>query len=293
MNVLRVFVVVLFLGVAWCPCAGQWYLEPEVSQTIHLSPEGDDSLGDGSQEKPYKTLGFAAGQAGPGTRIFLHEGTYQPDQRIQNLQGTAEAPIVIRGVDTQSVIFDGGSSAFQISDPEYVILEKLTVQNASANGINIDDGGTYETPAHHLVLRDVRVRDIGPTGNRDGIKLSGVDHFRVERCFITNPGDSGSAIDMVGCHDGILRENRIEDCQGNGIQAKGGSARITMYANRFVNAGHRSINMGGSTGMQFFRPLDAPYEAADSLIWANVFVGSMAPVAFVGSEHCVFAHNTV
>jgi len=41
-------------------------------------------------------------------------------------------------------------------------------------------------------------------GNLDGIKLSGLTGFRVEDCAITDWSTGGSAIDMVGCHDGVI-----------------------------------------------------------------------------------------
>lgn len=45
--------------------------------------------------------------------------------------------------------------------------------------------------------------------------------------------------------------------------------------------------------MQFFRPQDATFEAAHIVAWANVIIDAEAPVAFVGCENCLFAHNTV
>ncbi len=281
-----------------CVCFGEafaaWYEFTAYTQTIHVAPDGNDQNGDGTLNMPYRTLRQAVRLARPGMRILLHEGRYQPGQLLTNLQGTEIAPITIMGAtDEGPAEFVGGTTGLQLSDPRYVILQNFSVSGASENGINIDDGGSYNTPAEYITLRNLSVRNIGPSGNRDGIKLSGVDHFRVEGCEISSPGDGGSAIDMVGCHDGLLAHNRIEDCQNNGIQAKGGSARLLIYGNRFINAGGRAINMGGSTGMQFFRPLDAAYEAADNVVWANVFTGSTTPIAFVGSEYCLFAHNTV
>ena len=52
------------------------------------------------------------------------------------------------------------------------------------------------------------------------------------------------------------------------------------------------MNLGGSTGLQFFRPLGAPYEARALHAIANVVVGSDAPVAFVGCDACLVANNT-
>ncbi len=51
--------------------------------------------------------------------------------------------------------------------------------------------------------------------------------------------------------------------------------------------------MGGSTGDQFFRPLDAPSEAAAITVEGCTFRGGEAPVAFVGVDGAVFRFNTV
>lgn len=268
--------------------------ETTFMRIVHVSPEGNDTSGTGSLERPYRTLTRAARDAQPGTDILLHAGSYPPGSYISNLQGTSGAPIRIRGESPDApAVIAGGSGGIQFSDPRYLILENLLIENASGNGLNIDDGGSYATPAEYVILRNITVRNIGPAGNRDGIKLSGLDRFRVERCTVISPGDGGSAIDMVGCHDGILAHNHIVDCLNSGIQAKGGSARLLIYANRFDHGGARAVNMGGSTDVQYFRPLDASYEASQITVWANVFIGVQTPVAFVGCENGLFAHNTV
>ena len=170
------------------------------------------------------------------------------------------------------------------------------MSGATGNGINIDDGGSPDTPAHHVVLRGLVVRDIGPTGNRDGIKLSGVDDFRVEGCTVERWGDRGSGIDMVGCHRGevVGCTFRHGDRQGdNGVQAKGGSGEIMIRRCRFEHAGQRAVNLGGSTGLAYFRPRPQGYEAKDITVEDCTFVGSMAPVAFVGVDGAAVRHNTI
>lgn len=277
-----------------CPVPDAFDANVVYTRTLYVSPDGSDFRGTGTREQPFHTLERAARDATPGTKIILREGRHVSGAFIRDLRGRPDAPILITGAPGEGpAVFRGGSEAIHLSDPRYVVLQTLTVEAASANAINIDDGGTFDTPAEHLILRGLTVRNIGPFGNRDGIKLSGVDHFRVENCVISRPGDGGSAIDMVGCHDGILAHNRFADLANTGIQAKGGSARLLMYGNYFESGGARAFNIGGSTGMQFFRPQDATFEAAHITAWANVIVDAQAPVAFVGCENCLFAHNTV
>ena len=195
----------------------------------------------------------------------------------------------------------------QLAEASHVELHDLKFTGASGNGISIDDGGTFETPAHHIVLRNLQISDIGPNGNHDGIKLSGVDDFRIEGCRIERWGiGSGSGIDMVGCHRGVIENNTFlheKDAKltgASGVQAKGGSRDIAIRRNRFENAGQRAINIGGSTGLQFFRPPlnqwpqgEEKYEAKDIRVEGNTFIGGLTPFAFVGVDGAVVRFNTI
>ncbi len=182
-----------------------------------------------------------------------------------------------------------------LSEVSYLVLENLELVGGTANGLNIDDGATADTPSHHVVLRDLDVHDAGSGGNNDCIKLSGLDDYfilgsRIAHC------DGGDMIDHVGCHRGLIHGNTFDGTPGSGgIQMKGGSADIVVHGNHFLDVDGRAINAGGSTGLEFFRPIDAPYEAARLTIVANVFErsGSDSIVAFVGCDACVFANNTI
>ncbi len=204
--------------------------------------------------------------------------------------------VVIQGADaTNPPVFEGGSQAIHLANCSYVTLRNIRVRGFPTNGINIDDGGTFETPAHHIILENITIVDTGPTGNHDALKMSGVDHFQVRQCRFEGWG--GSGIDMVGCHHGL-----VEDCsfmgwagfsQSNGVQLKGGTDDVLVHGCTFNNAGHRSINLGGSTGLQFFRPKVEGYEAKGITVAGNRFVGSMAPVAWVTSNGGHVHHNTM
>jgi hypothetical protein len=193
-------------------------------------------------------------------------------------------------------VIRGGETGLHLSDVAHIELDTLVVSGARGNGINIDDGGTVETPSHHVVLRGLVVCDIGPEGNRDGIKLSGVDDFRVEGCILERWGSGGSAIDMVGCHRGEVvgcRFLHADTIPGNGVQAKGGSQDVSIRRCRFEHAGSRAVNLGGSTGLQFFRPRPQGYEAKDLIVEDCTFLGSAAPIAFVGVDGAEVRHNTI
>ncbi|MCE9606168.1 MAG: right-handed parallel beta-helix repeat-containing protein [Planctomycetia bacterium] len=238
----------------------------------------------------------AVAEARPGTTIAIAPGTYEGGLAFSRLQGTQDRPIVLAAADRmRPPIISGGNSCLHLSDPAYVELRDLVLEKGRANGLNIDDGDSHDTPAHHVSLHGLTVRDIGSDRNHDGIKLSGLDDFRVERCTVERWGKRGSAIDMVGCHRGIVTHGTFRDGDpigANGVQMKGGSRDVTVRYCRFENAGGRAVNLGGSTGLPYFRPAQAGYEAKDLIVEDCMFVGSMAPVAFVGVDGATVRHNT-
>lgn len=240
-------------------------------------------------------LEVALAQARPGLEISLLPGVYTGGHYLEGIQGGAGgARFTIEGAGGPSdVIFRGGEEAFHFSNCSNVALHNFTVSGYPGNGINIDDGGSYETPSRSITLMFLHFEDIGPTGNHDALKLSGVELAVVGACEFRGWG--GSAIDMVGCRKVVIGRSRFigreQNGQHSGIQAKGGSQLIGVVDCYFENAGERAINMGGSTGLDYFRPADADYEAKDIFVYKNRFVGSTAPIAWVGIDGGHVHHN--
>jgi hypothetical protein len=236
---------------------------------------------------------LAADSARPGDTILFREAIHSGGDYIENLKGTPEKWITIRVADGEEVIFRGGQQAFHLIDPAYLRIEGLIFEEQTANGVNIDDGGTYTTPAHHIIFENCHWRSMSATENNDELKLSGLDYFAIRKCSFANGAAGGSLIDMVGCHSGTFEDNHFENGGSNCIQAKGGTKDIVIQRNKFRNGGERAINIGGSTGLQFFRPLDANYEAANIYVYSNIFIGAIAPIAYVGAVNCEVVNNTI
>lgn len=264
-------------------------------RTLYVSPSGSPG-GDGSADAPFDSIRSAVRKATPGTRIVVKAGTYAGHTSLTGLRGEPDRPIAIVAEGEVVLEAAGASTLLSGSDLRYVVIEGFTIKGAAAHGINIDDGGSYETPTEHLVLRNLTVAGAGSGGNNDCIKLSGVNHFFVLDSEVWGC-NRGEIIDMVGCHQGLISGNYFHHPVASGVQAKGGSADIVIHGNLFADIPGRAVNAGGSTGLEFFRPLDAPYEAARIRVLSNVFLRNGAArgasIAYVGCDACVFAHNTV
>ncbi|MFN6136370.1 MAG: hypothetical protein ACK475_08895 [Bacteroidota bacterium] len=232
-------------------------------------------------------------QAKPGDTVLIHPATYRGTFWIENLNGTAEAPIVIRGTDRSGVVFEGGSESMHFSECSHLVIENFSLRGQTSNGMNCDDGGTFDTPTHHVTVRGLTFGAMGATGNNDQLKLSGLDDFVVEDCIFEDGSAGGSGADMVGCHKGIFRNNIFRRLGSNCIQAKGGTQFIRIERNSFIDGGQRALNLGGSTGLAFFRPQDARFEAADLTVVANLFVRSVTPMAYVGAVRVTVTNNTI
>ena len=257
------------------------------------------------QVRNEQELRAAMAKAGPGTRVLLAPGEYRGNLQFSGVRGEAGRPIVVAAADPRNPpVFAGGGAAMHFVDPAFLELRDLVIRDMSGNGINIDDGGTFDTPAHGIVLHGLTIRDIGPEGNRDGIKMSGVTDFRIEGCTVERWGTGGgSGIDMVGCHRGVIEGNVFRHNGGSnsaGVQAKGGSSAIAVRGNRFENAGDRGVNIGGSTGIAYFRPPLGSREAGAGNVEAkaivvegNTFIGGGAPAAFVSQVGGIVRFNTI
>jgi hypothetical protein len=261
-----------------------------LASTFHSIHAKTLDVGEG---KEFSNPRMACLAAKPGDTVLIHNGIYQGAFFIENIQGTPNAPIVIRGIDRDSVIFLGGSESMHFSECSHMIIENFTVNGQTSNGMNCDDGGTFDTPTHHMTFRNLTFSGMGASGNNDQLKLSGLDDFVIENCIFENGSPGGSGADMVGCHKGIFRNNIFRKSGSNCIQAKGGTSLIRIERNSFIDGGQRALNLGGSTGLEFFRPLDAKYEAADLMVTGNVFVGSVTPMAYVGSVRVSVTNNTI
>lgn len=240
----------------------------------------------------------------PGTRIEVAAGEYEGGFFFENLRGEKGRPIVIAGAEPANpprII--GGGGGLMLNNPMFVELENLTFSGTKGNGLNVADGGKFSREPRGLVLRGLRITDVGPQGNVDGIKLSGLVGFRVENCTIERWGSGGgSGIDMVGCHDGLIAGCvfRHSSDAGSGIQAKGGSSKIVVRQNRFEHAGERAVNIGGSTGLEYFRPPLEQWpagvpksEARQIVVEGNTFIGSLSPICFAGVDGATVRFNTI
>jgi len=239
-------------------------------------------------------------EAKPGDRILLGPGDYQGPFFFSNVRGAQGKPIVIAGEDPKHPPhIRGGAECMHFSSVAWLELKSLLLTDADGNGLNMDDGGKIDAPSHDLLLSHIQVKKIGPEGNHDGIKLSGLDRFSLVNCSVERWGSGGSAIDMVGCHHGTIKDCVFRQGGADAVQMKGGCADMHITHCLFENPGERGVNIGGSTGMPYFRPAvtsmpaNGRYEARAITVDQCTFIGGSTPVAFVGVDGARVESNTI
>ena len=264
--------------------------------SAHISTAQLITVGTGGD---YPTLNDAESFITAGDTVLLMDGIYADGtQHLSELHGTVDSQIVIMAQNRHAAIFQGGNEAIHLTNCSFLEINGLVIEQQNYNGINIDDGGNYDTPTHHISVLNCIFRDIAGSGNNDLLKLSGLDDFVIASCEFIMGSPGGSGIDMVGCHNGVIEDNILDQAGSSGIQAKGGSQFIRIERNIIKNAYQRGINLGGSTGLQYFRPplpdpiVDA-FEAADLDVISNVFIGNWAPIAYVGCVGVRVINNTI
>jgi len=226
-----------------------------------------------------------------GTTLKIAPGEYPGGHFIAGVDH-----VTVEALDAKNPpLIKGGGNGFHFSRCANLTLRNLRVSGQTGNGISLDDGGELNKPITGITLENIEVSDIGPKGNHDGIKCSGLDGLLIKDCTITGWG--GEGIDFVGCHKSTVTGCRFTGKEGfsasAGVQLKGGTSDVTVEKCHFINAGQRPVNVGGSTGMAYFRPQGAKYEASRIIVRDNVIEGSLSAAAFAGVDGAEFTGNTI
>jgi hypothetical protein len=293
---------------ASCTPATSWALGFTPLREIAVSPTGNDGTGDGSAQKPFASIAGALKAAKPGDRITVAAGKYDcsntyVDGSTGAAQGTMDHPIWIRG-DAGAVVdcgdpVNGTGTALMLVGVHYIVVEGIEFTNAGGHILHV-----YGS-SNGVLFKNVHAHRAGLAC----LKASQSDGVSVEDSELSDAGlagdpskaTSGQIIDYVGVHNSLVARSKIHGAVGNGmgspaniaVQFKGGSHDIILAQNE-IYAANTAVNLGGSTGAQFFDPQDADYEGQNVVAYANVVTGPM-DVAFsaIGCHQCAVYNNTV
>ena len=102
---------------------------------VHISPDGDDDSGDGSQENPFKSIGYAINYTSNDTTVYLNEGRYAGEN---NRNITLDKSVELIGTSKENTVIDCESLGrlFTMNSNSKLTLINLTLTNG-----NLDDNG--------------------------------------------------------------------------------------------------------------------------------------------------------
>lgn len=233
--------------------------------------------------------------AKPGDHIRLSQGPYKGGFYMENNKGTAEAPIRISGPSPEkpAVFKDDARGILMGVSVQYLEIENIHITRSAGHGLQFDEGGKKDFSCHHITVRHVRIDNIGPKTGICSIKVAGVSDFTVVDSTFEKWGDGGLAVDGVGCRNCTVERCLFLPDNGCAVMFKGGSEDVMIRNCVFNDSGDRAINVGGSTGIPYFRPKPQGFEARNTTIEGNVFIGTNSPVAFPNTDGAVMRFNTI
>ena len=243
-------------------------------RTLHVAIDGNDETGDGSKEAPFATVtGAIDNGIGPGCRIVVHEGTYEPFTLTAEASGTTEEPVTICAAEGtegyDKVLIEAPKGEYQNGEDgleEVAGIHMINVSGLQLQGFEVS-GGTagvlYESntdqgkkPLESVSIEDCNVHDVVGTHGiavYGGNDLAPIKYLNVIGCEIHDClcGDSESLV-INGNIDGFnIAGNIVHDNNNIGIDMIGfegtakheGGGPDNPYGSDFVRNGECHDNI--------------------------------------------------
>jgi hypothetical protein len=296
----------LLLLIAQPASAAEWF----------VALDGDDDHGDGSIEKPYRSVGrvlsTSIGVVKPGDTVTLRgsgEGRYEECQlRLRMPLTLRSAPGERAHVhcdpsrpDTSVVQIDPEGSGsrvigLELSGAQYygVFLQSWWDRVGQADGQGASD----------VLLEDLHIHHTG----RDGIKLTPKSNrVTIRGCHIHHTGAlyppgtplerrNADGIDNVGAHQMRVEGCHIHDTATSGLYFKGGARDAYIVGNRIENVGMSGILVGFDTSEQYFDTAENPdyFESINARVQDNLVRGAAyAGIGLYASSGAVVRNNSL
>ncbi|HVK89544.1 MAG TPA: right-handed parallel beta-helix repeat-containing protein [Kofleriaceae bacterium] len=278
---------------------------------IQVAPTGDDATGDGTEAKPYRTIGHVLAEvAQPGDTIILRDGVYNEQVRIRQPNITIRSHSGEWGVISQPITIDGNNPMVPVLfdvDSDGSKLQRVEVTGgfyAIQLFTNWGSGGSDTLGATNITIEDSKIHDTG----RDCIKITPQsDGFTIRRSEIYNSGKgyppntppddmNAEGIDAVNADDFLVQDCYIHDTATTGVYFKGGSTNGVVERTRVLRTGAFGIALGFDTSLEWFDTVTNPgyYENIDGTV-RNCIVEDTryAGIAMYAARNPKVINNTI
>ena len=257
----------------------------EVSfNSIFVATTGNDTTGNGSYNKPYKTITYAISKATAGQTIYVRSGTYN-ENIVFNKSGEKDEYIVLRNYPTETAIVDcTGKTVEAVIDfnsnsyIKVIGLElcNLTQKTDAVYGV-LTRGGESNLVIANLNIHNINGKSAS-NGHANGIKIVGLDE--------TNP-----------CEYILIQNNHIHDCVcgwSEALTVTANSQYVDVIGNKVHDNGNIGIDIAGNFGDCSVASLDFAryvYVAENEVYNCNSGNADCAGIYCDGASNVIFARN--
>lgn len=238
--------------------------------------------------------------AHPGDTIYLHAGIYTDrGQVFDSLIGSPSKWIYIRPWLQDSISIQ---VAYTFQHAQFLHLSGLNFfgNNPSQSTylfhmLYFDYDYACFTANHHIIVDHCKFQNLNNSGKANTgamLKFTGTDYFEVSNCLFKDGINITDGISLNGNRNGRIFNCRFENMPGDGSHCKGGTKNITYEQNLFVNCEAAGLDIGGDTGLPYFCPLGAAWEADSIHVFSNIFIGGKTGIKLSSCHNSRIFNNT-
>lgn len=204
---------------------------------IYVAIDGNNKTGDGSLNKPVRTLARAFGIAKKNTLIKMGKGNFEVNRMIKvpsyvSLEGAGEETVIVPKNNFKGVFFEAKDFKNKKGDG-YQYFRNFNVDGKDTARLGFRAWGRENTLFENITFKNL---------NNAGIDISGLNG-EISNCrFINAAGREGKknqhfsgAIRFMGANGLRIHDNYIEENSGGGIKSVSSNIRNIQIYNNKVN----------------------------------------------------------
>ena len=200
---------------------------------IHVCSYGNNIIGNGTIDNPFKTIQYALTYVEKGAQILIHDGVYSPFVVDKSCSGTKEEPVVIKSYNNEKVVIQG------VWDEESITIHFVNAENITLDGLEVVGGG--------LGIYVISDRTI---------KNKTLENITISNCLVHKiRGMHGIAVyawnDMAPIKNLVIKNCEVYDCRldsSESIVINGNIDGFEIYGNKVHDNNNIGIDMIGFEG---------------------------------------------